>query len=69
MISTQAGSVLISLPIIIDQRAEGTGFLAVLRDIDDGLDDRALLQRLLRATAQALPAPKPAKKPAKPRSA
>src|SRR5687767_1614555 len=37
--------------------------------IDEGLDDRALLQRLLRATAQALPAPKPAKKPAKPRSA
>jgi len=29
--------------------------------IDEGLEDRALLQRLLRATAQALPDPKPAK--------
>ncbi|EKU25304.1 TfoX domain-containing protein [Xanthomonas translucens pv. graminis] len=29
--------------------------------IDEGLEDRTVLQRLLRATAQALPAPKPAK--------
>ncbi|MBB4128337.1 TfoX/Sxy family transcriptional regulator of competence genes [Xanthomonas translucens] len=29
--------------------------------IDEGLEDRSLLQRLLRATAQALPAPKPGK--------
>ncbi|OAX57027.1 TfoX/Sxy family protein [Xanthomonas graminis] len=29
--------------------------------IDEGLEDRTLLQRLLRVTAQALPAPKPAK--------
>jgi TfoX/Sxy family transcriptional regulator of competence genes len=29
--------------------------------IDEGLEDRSLLQRLLRATAQALPAPKLAK--------
>ncbi|WP_284568325.1 TfoX/Sxy family protein [Xanthomonas graminis] len=29
--------------------------------IDEGLEDRTVLQRLLRATAQALPASKPAK--------